>query len=59
MTQKLEEPLKVQVTATLDKKLVEVIDSIRGRKSRSAWINECIERNLKSEHPDKLVVTKQ
>lgn len=51
MTQKLEEPNKVQVTITIDKKLVEVVDELRGNKmSRSAWVNDAIRYTLTADN---------
>lgn len=50
MTQKLEEPRKVQVTVTIDIDLIESVDNIRGRKSRSAFINDCIAYTLKCDN---------
>lgn len=50
MTQKLEEPNKAQVTLTLDVNLIETVDNIRGRKSRSAFINDCIAYNFSSDN---------
>lgn len=46
MTQKF----KVQVTVTLDINLIDTVDKIRGRKSRSAFINDCIAYTLKSDN---------
>lgn len=50
MTEKYENPIKIQVTATLDINLVEKIDNLRGKKSRSAWINDAIEYTLMADN---------
>ena len=42
MTQKYDEPLKTQVTLTLDIRNVDLVDKIRDNISRSAWINDAI-----------------
>lgn len=50
MTQKLEEPQKSAISVTIDINLIETVDNIRGRKSRSAFINDCIAYTLKCDN---------